>query len=209
MLKVFPQALILYVYKMKLNPSIMSCPNEMTRKKLLLFLKLIKTKESELDETTKKRRTKVAEMLNNRKDKKINQKLTSDAQFLNYAKEDLQLKRKLLDRLDKDSDFKESMTKINKTTERVGESISQSMMLLAQFLRPPNASHMPSPSMESQHMPHYVAYKIINHFTKLGKVQICIVVVKHRVVCLCSNNPLAIELGQAMILMQITLNFEM
>lgn len=106
-------------------------------------------------------------MLNNRNDKKINQKLTSDAQFLNYAKEDLQLKRKLLDRLDKDSDFKESMTKINKTTETVGESISQSMMLLAQFLRPPNASHMPSPSMESQHMPHYVAY---NHqpFDKVG-----------------------------------------
>ena len=98
-------------------------------------------------------------MLNNRKDKKINQKLTSDAQFLNYAKEDLELKRKLLDRLDKeDSDFKESMTKINKTMETVGESISQSMMLLAQFLRPPNASHMPSPSMQSQHMPHYVAY---------------------------------------------------
>ena len=98
-------------------------------------------------------------MLNNRKDKKINQKLTSDAQFLNYAKEDLELKRKLLDRLDKeDSDFKEGMTKINKTMETVGESISQSMMLLAQFLRPPYASHMPSPSMQSQHMPHYVAY---------------------------------------------------
>ena len=64
-----------------------------------------------------------------------------------------------MDRLDKeDSDFKESMTKINKTMETVGESISQSMMLLAQFLRPVNASHMPSPSMESQHMPHYVAY---------------------------------------------------
>ena len=115
--------------------------------------------ECKLDETTKKRRATITEMLNNRKEKKINQKLTSDAQFLNYAKEDLELKRKLLDRLDKeDSDFKESMTKINKTMETVGESISQSMMLLAQFLRPVNASHMPSPSMESQHMPHYVAY---------------------------------------------------
>ena len=115
--------------------------------------------ECKLDETTKKRRAKITEMLNNRTEKKINQKLKSDAQFLNYAKEDLQLKRKLLDRLDKeDSDFKESMTKINKTMETVGESISQSMMLLAQFLRQVNASHMPSTSMELQHMPHYVAY---------------------------------------------------
>ena len=76
----------------------------------------------------RKRGAKITEMLNNRQEKKIKQKLTSDAQFLNYAKEDLELKRKLLDRLDKeDSDFKESMTKINKTMETVGESISQSM----------------------------------------------------------------------------------
>ena len=148
-------------------------------------------------------------MLNNRKDKKINQKLTSDAQFLNYAKEDLELKRKLLDRLGKeDSDFKESMTK--KTMETVGESISQSIMLLAQFLRPPNASHMPSPSTDRNHSTcHMMSHTIINHFTKLGKVQICIFVEKHRVVCLCLNNPLAIELGQAMILMRIALTFEM
>lgn len=160
LLRGFLQALILKMYRKKLNP-LTSCPNEMTRKKLLLFLKLIKTGRSvKLDETTKKRRATVAEMLNNRKDKEIIQKLTSGAQFLNYAKEDhLELKRKLLDRLDKeDSDFKESTAKINKTMESVGESISESMMLLAQFLRPANASHMPSPSMESQHMPHYVAY---------------------------------------------------
>lgn len=126
LLRGFLQALILKMYRKKLNP-MTSCPNEMTRKKLLLFLKLIKTGRSvKLDETTKKRRATVAEMLNNRKDKEIIQKLTSGAQFLNYAKEDhLELKRKLLDRLDKeDSDFKESMAKINKTMETVRESIS-------------------------------------------------------------------------------------
>ena len=78
-------------------------------------------------------------MLNTRNDTEINQKRTSEAQFLNYAKEDLDLKRKLIDRLDKeDSEFKESMTRMNKRMETVGESINQSMMLLAQFLRPPD-----------------------------------------------------------------------
>ena len=37
---------------------------------------------SKLAEATKKRRARVAEMLNSRKDNKINQKLTSKAQFL-------------------------------------------------------------------------------------------------------------------------------
>ena len=125
MLRGFLQALILKMYRKKLATDELSERDDQEEASSLS--EADKNREKcQLDETTKKRRATVAEMLNNRKDKEIIQKRTSGAQFLNYAKEDhLELKRKLLDRLDKeDSDFKESMAKINKTMETVGESIS-------------------------------------------------------------------------------------
>ena len=45
LLRGFLQALILQMYRKKLNP-LTSRPNEMTKKKLLLFLKLVKTGRS-------------------------------------------------------------------------------------------------------------------------------------------------------------------
>ena len=48
--------------------------------------------------------------------------------MLACAKEDLALKRKLVESFERDdSDFKDSMTKVSKTMETIGQSIKQSM----------------------------------------------------------------------------------
>ena len=147
------------------------------------FESTVSQEGSKSAEATMKRRARVAEMLNSRKDEKINQKLTSEVQFFNYAKKDLDLKRKLINRLDKEgSEIKESMTKMNKTMETVVESINQTMMLLVQFLRSPD--HMPTSTMDSHYMPHHVAN---NH--QPIKVSVFILVEILTVICLCFNNP--------------------
>ena len=46
LLRVFLQALILQMYRIKLNPSLKCCPSKMSRTKVLLFLKVIKTRRS-------------------------------------------------------------------------------------------------------------------------------------------------------------------
>ena len=49
-------------------------------------------------DTTSKRRKKVSEMLKNRKDHKLSSKLSHEAQLLQLSKEDVALKRKLLEK---------------------------------------------------------------------------------------------------------------
>ena len=59
-----------------------------------------------LKEQTTNRRKNVEEGLKNRRDKKLSSKLSMDTQLLNISKEDLSLKRKLVEQLEKsEEDF--------------------------------------------------------------------------------------------------------
>ena len=97
----------------------------------------VKVSEEE-ENPAKERRLKIMEQLKDRKDKKINQKLSVDAQLLNVAKEELTLKRKLFESFEKDdTEFKEGMAKMSKTMESIGVSIQQGFGLLANLLNLP------------------------------------------------------------------------
>ena len=91
--------------------------------------------------TSTDRGAKIPELLKARKDKKINHKLTSETQFLNITREDLELKRKLINSFNKeDSDLKET----------IAESINKSMGLLVEFMK---AQSQPTPSMQGNMQP--------------------------------------------------------
>ena len=67
-------------------------------------------------------------MLNKRKDLKLTAKTRPEKRKLNYVEEDIQLKRKLIERIDKsDQEFKENLERINRTMENVGHSVQQSV----------------------------------------------------------------------------------
>ena len=65
---------------------------------------------------TTNRHKKVEEGLKNRRDKKLSSKLSMDAQLLNISKEDLSLKRKLVEQLEKsEEEFNSGMNKVFKS----------------------------------------------------------------------------------------------
>ena len=67
------------------------------------------------------RRTKVQEMLNERKDKKITTKFSQEAQRLHSSKEDLQLKKKLF----QDKRLQENLNSANAIMSNIGVAIQQ------------------------------------------------------------------------------------
>ena len=55
---------------------------------------------------------------------------------MNYEEKDIQLKRKLIERMDRsDQEFQENLETINRTMENIGHSVQQSAGLLAEILR--------------------------------------------------------------------------
>ena len=78
----------------------------------------------------------VTDLLNKSKDLKHATKAHPEKRKLNYAEEDIQLKRKLIERMDKsDQEFQENLKRINRTMENIGQSVQQSVGLLAEILR--------------------------------------------------------------------------
>ena len=104
-------------------------------------------------EAANEHRKNVEELLKNRKDKKLCSKTGSGTQMLNIAKEELSLKRKLVEKLDKsDEEFRASMEKVNKTMENIGNAIQQSVGILSQLVRP--QQYYPNPSQQ----PYFAQY---------------------------------------------------
>ena len=85
------------------------------------------------NQSTSERRESVTDLLNKRKDLKLAAKTRPEKRKLNYAEEDIQLKRKLIERMDKsDLEFQENLERINKTMENIGHSVQQNVGLLVQ-----------------------------------------------------------------------------
>ena len=85
------------------------------------------------NQSTSERRESVTDLLNKRKDLKLAAKTRPEKRKLNYAEEDIQLKRKLIERMDKsDLEFQENLERINKTIENIGHSVQQNVGLLVQ-----------------------------------------------------------------------------
>jgi len=103
-------------------------------------------------EITRARREKTAEMLRDRKSHKLSTRVNTDSQMLNCAREDLQLKRKLIEKLDdNDKDLKECLAKVNKTMEAIGNTMKQSVELLGEFMRP---RYYPQPNFQMPQQQH-------------------------------------------------------
>ena len=90
-----------------------------------------------LKEQTTNRRKKV-EGLKNRRDKsKLSSKLSLDTQLLNISKEELSLKRKLVDQLEKsEEEFNAGMNKVFKSMENISSCIQQTAQLVNQQQTP-------------------------------------------------------------------------
>ena len=83
------------------------------------------------------RRTKIAALLKNSKEAKLNHKLNSEKQLLHYAKEEINLKRKLIEKLEKsDKEFNESFKEVSKSMKDIGGSIKEGFSMLASLLKP-------------------------------------------------------------------------
>ena len=99
--------------------------------------------ESTSSDATAKRRKNVSHMLKNRKDQKLSSALSSEAQYLQLFKEDIALKRKLLEKMEKsDEDFKNSLASINNVMQSIGTAVQQSVGILAQTMTPPPINQM-------------------------------------------------------------------
>ena len=76
------------------------------------------------NQSTSERRESVTDLLNKRKDLKLAANTRPEKRKLNYAEEDTQLKRKLIEKMDKsDLEFLENLERINKTMENIGQSV--------------------------------------------------------------------------------------
>ena len=75
--------------------------------------------------------------LKNRRDKKLSSKLSMDTQLLNISKEELSLKRKLVDQLEKsEEEFNAGMNKVFKSMENISSCIQQTAQLVNQQQTP-------------------------------------------------------------------------
>ena len=84
-----------------------------------------------LKEQTTNCRKKVEEGLKNRRGKKLSSKLSMDT-LLNISKEELSLKRKLVEQLEKsEEDFNSGMNKVFKSMENISSCIQQTVGILA------------------------------------------------------------------------------
>ena len=85
---------------------------------------------------TNKWRESITDFLNKRKDLRLAAKTHLEKEKLNYTEQDIQLKRKLIERMDKSGqEFQENLKRIGRTMENIAHSVQQSVGLLAEILR--------------------------------------------------------------------------
>ena len=88
-----------------------------------------------LKEQTTNRRKKVEEGFKNRREKKSSSKLSMDTQLLNISKEELPLKRKLVEQLEKSEEkFNSDFNKAFKSMKNISSCIQQAVGILAHLV---------------------------------------------------------------------------
>ena len=90
----------------------------------------------------------VKNMLKNRKDKKMAAKLSNESQLLQISRDDIDFKKKLLEKIDEsDKEVRAGFTELNKTMSAIGTAIQQSVGILGQLVGQsiPNHTRMLSP----------------------------------------------------------------
>ena len=95
--------------------------------------------------TTKQRREFLDNKLKNYKQDKLKRKLPVDAQLLNCTQEELQIKKRMLDHMDKiDQRYSENMERMSQSMEKLSQSIADGFSLMRQFMmyqQPPTMYH--------------------------------------------------------------------
>ena len=85
------------------------------------------------------RRESISTLLKEHKTRKLCTRISPDTQMLQCFKEDLALKRKLADKLEKtDEDLTQCLTNVNKTMETIGSAMTQTVQLLGELVRSPH-----------------------------------------------------------------------
>ena len=86
--------------------------------------------ESDYSDKATERRSKIRKLLKNHKFEKLSSKSGAEAQMLQCYKDDLNLKRKMIENMEaSEENFKECIYKVNKTIEGIGTAITQSLQL--------------------------------------------------------------------------------
>ena len=106
---------------------------------------------------------KVEEGLKNRLDKKLSSKLSMDTQLLNISKEELSLKRKFVEQLEKSGeDFNLGINKVFKSMEKISSCIQQTVGILAHLVNQQQTPYQQQnrlpfspPSFNHQSVPQY------------------------------------------------------
>ena len=120
-------------------------------------------------ETVKQRREFLDDKLKNYKQEKMKRKLPVDTQLLGCAQEELQIKKRLVEQMDKmDKKYAENMERMSSNMEKLTESISDGFALLKQMMmyqQPPPGMYHPqssfhpymqgSPHLYNNRMPSY------------------------------------------------------
>ena len=89
-------------------------------------------------ETVRSRREYLDDKLKNYKTQKMKRKLPMDAQVLACAKEDLAVKKRLVEQMDKfDQEYCESIQKLTTNIEKISNSISEGFAVLKMLMTPP------------------------------------------------------------------------
>ena len=74
----------------------------------------------------RKSQEKVKTFLKNRRSKKLSKRMGAESQMVQFAKEDLNLKRRLLEQLEKsDADFNQNIAKVGRTMDTISNVIQQ------------------------------------------------------------------------------------
>ena len=113
--------------------------------------------ESSTQTRVQQRRAFLDEKLSNYKQEKLKRKLPVDSQLVGFAKEDLEVKRRLLDQMQKmDTQHVNNMAKLSTNMDRLTDSIADGFSLLRGLLlqQPPMYQPPQQQMYPSQHMYH-------------------------------------------------------
>ena len=86
----------------------------------------------------RKSQEKVKTFLKNRRSKKLSKRMGAESQMVQFAKEDLNLKRRLLEQLEKsDADFNQNIAKVGRTMDTISNVMQQCLGVLGNLVKGP------------------------------------------------------------------------
>ena len=88
--------------------------------------------ESNYSDEATERRGKIRQLLKNHKSEKLSLKSGAESQMLQCHKDNINLKTKMIENMEaSEENFKECISKVNKTIEGIGTAVTQSIQLLS------------------------------------------------------------------------------